>query len=183
MAIDRRPPDEDAPVSDRGETPPSDDTQPEERRRRRNRHHAFRRQNRVRPRAGGRSQDESRDQARSGPRGATQQRDSRDASPPTSAQMRSARASGRTPGISTAEEPAAAPLGTDDEAAGTTTSVAALDLEIERAQSGRGMRRLKASDAMNGRPGHEQQSPLTAGNLIAAAAAIVVLAIVAILLF
>lgn len=97
--------------------------------------------------------------------------------------MRSARASGRTPGISTSDEPAAAPLGTDDEAAGTPTRAAALEHEIERAESRSGMQGLKASDAMSGRPGHPQESPLAFGKLVTVAAAVLILVILAILLF
>src|SRR5690554_2566428 len=120
MDADHRPPKEGRPVSDQRESAASDPPKvqgggpppkaqgggrpPEaEGRRRRNRHHAFRRKN-------------NRARKASRPEG----------SPPTSAEMRAARASGRTPGSSTADEPSAAPLGTDDEAAGTPPSAAEL---------------------------------------------------------
>ncbi len=97
--------------------------------------------------------------------------------------MLAARASGRTPGTSTAVEPAAAPLGTDDEAAGTPARAADLEIEIERAESGRGMLGLSATDAMSGRPGHPQTSPFALGTLVAIGAAIVILLLLAMLIF
>lgn len=97
--------------------------------------------------------------------------------------MRGARASGRTPGISTAYEPAAAPLGTDDEAAGAATRSADLRREIDRAERGDGMLGLKASDAMSGRPGHPEESPLAFGKLATIGAAVVILVVLAYVLF
>lgn len=135
----------------------------DERPRRGNRHHAYRRKNRR--------------------RGERQANAEPDSASPTSAQMRGARASGRTPGISTAEEPAAAPLGTDDEAAGRAAGPAELARETERAEQEAGMQGLGAEEAMRGRPGHPEESPRSFGALVAIAAAVVILALLAILLF
>ena len=132
-------------------------------RRRGNRHHAFRHKKR----------------GRGGQRGDASKGPGKEA---TSAEMRAARASGRTPGISTAHEPAAVPLGTDDEAAGTPTRAADLEIEIERAESGRGMLGLSASDAMSGRPGHPQVPPLTLGKLVTICAATAILVVLALLI-
>lgn len=96
--------------------------------------------------------------------------------------MRDARASGRTPGISTAVEPAAVPLGTDDEAAGTPPSAAAHRREIERAERGEGLQGLSAEQAMSGRPG-ATQSQGAYGALVALGAAVVILVLLAILFF
>jgi hypothetical protein len=54
-------------------------------------------------------------------------RDVRSASPPTSAQLRDEMASGRTPGQTSARDPAAAPFDTDDEAAGRPPQSAAVE--------------------------------------------------------
>lgn len=97
--------------------------------------------------------------------------------------MRAARASGRTPGISTAYEPAAAPLGTDDEAAGTPARAADLEREIDRAERGGGMQGLRADEAMSGRPAHPQGSSGALGKVAAVAVAVVVLVVLAMLLF
>ena len=163
MGADHRPPDEGRP-SDRPESPTSDES--EGRRRRGNRHHAYRRKNRARK---GAPRDDGSKRA--------------PAADPTSAEMRASRASGRTPGISTADEPAAAPLGTDDEAAGAPPRNADLAVEIDRAESGRGMQGLDASEAMSGRPGHPETSPLSFGKLVAIGAAVVILVVLAVLLF
>lgn len=97
--------------------------------------------------------------------------------------MCAARASGRTPGISTAFEPAAVPLGTDDEAAGTPACAADFEIEIERARSGQGMLGLSASEAMSGRPGHPRAAPFAFATLVAIAVAVVILAMLAMLIF
>lgn len=162
MDADHRPPHEGRP-SEGEQTPTPEEP---ERRRRGNRHHAYRRKNRARKGA---------------PRGDGAKKAAR--ADATGAQMRAARASGRTPGISTADEPAAAPLGTDDEAAGTPPRSEDLEVEIERAQSGRGMHRLDASEAMSGRPGRPETSPFGLGKLVAIGAAIVILIMLAVLLF
>jgi|GEM_PF-6289631 len=130
-------------------------------RRPRNRYPVFRRKNRAR-----------RGDASSGPRNEA-----------TSEEMRAARASGRTPGISTAVEPAAVPLGTDDEAAGTPARAADFAIEIERATSGSGMLGLTASEAMSGRPGHPRASLLAFGRLVTIGAAIVTLVALALVIF
>lgn len=160
MDANHRPPNDRRPITDRSDSAASDDPQAEGGRRRGNRHHAFRRKNRARQ---GARADDSR--AR------------------TSAEMRDARASGRTPGTSTADEPAAAPLGTDDEAAGTPPRAAALEQEIDRAEQGRGMQGLDAADAMSGRPGHPEESPRAFGKLVTIAAAVVILVVLAVLYF
>ena len=100
----------------------------------------------------------------------------------TGAQMRGARASGRTPGLSTAQEPAAAPLGTDDEAAGAQDRSAAMQHEIDRAEQGRGMRGLSAEEAMTGRPGRAR--PATrAGTVVMALVVLAGLIVLAVFLF
>lgn len=154
MEIDSRPEHEREPA------PPkpaerSDARDGDERRRRGNRHHALRRKSRGRRKERG---DE-----------------------PSSAQMREARASGRTPGLSTAAEPAAVPLGTDDEAGGTPPGAAALRREIERAEREEGLRGLGAEQAMSGRPSQEPQGAY--GALVALGAAVVILVLLAILFF
>ncbi|MGB7216882.1 MAG: hypothetical protein WBE98_17820 [Gammaproteobacteria bacterium] len=102
---------------------------------------------------------------------------------PTSERMRRARASGRTPGSSTAFEPAAVPLGTDDEAAGTPASVAAFRHEIERAQRGEGLRGLTAEQAMSGRPGIADAPHGLVGAFAALGVAVMILMLLAVLLF
>src|SRR5690606_3705126 len=126
MDADYRSPHDGRPAQDPKETSTTADAAPEGPRRRGNRHHAFRGKNRV----------------RKGPR--TEQ-----PATPTSAEMRAARPSGRTPGTSTAYEPAAAPLGTDDEAAGTPPRPQDLEREIQRAARGGGMQGLPADEAMS----------------------------------
>ncbi|HEX7082350.1 MAG TPA: hypothetical protein VF329_15180 [Gammaproteobacteria bacterium] len=133
-------------------------------RRRGNRHHTARRKNRPKPAA-----------ARGGQSASGRE--------PNTQQMRKARASGRTPGISTADEPAAAPLGTDDEAAGTRTSPHAVEQEIDRAEAGRGMHGLTADEAMSGRPGRSDASPRVFGKLVTIAAAVIVVVILWALFF
>jgi|SRR5690606_13707130 len=145
------------------EEPPKPIDPPQEGRRRRgNRHHALRRKKRMRGAKG----------AKAAPRGGW-----------TSVEMLAARPSGRTPGISTAEEPAAVPLGTDDEAAGTPARIRDLEIEIERARSGGGMQGLTASEAMSGRPGHPSSSLLTVGTLALIAVVVAMLGVLAVLLF
>lgn len=146
----------------RGNPTSSVDESGEGRRRRGNRHHAFRRKNRARD-----------------PREA--QADSRQA--PTSAEMRDARASGRAPGKTSAEEPAAVPLGTDDEAAGSGPSPASLQREVDRTAHGRGMQGLTAAEAMKGRPGHPEESARGFGKFVTIGAAVVILVVLAILFF
>jgi len=97
--------------------------------------------------------------------------------------MRGARPSGRTPGISTADEPATAPLGTDDEAAGTPPRSDAVRQEIDRAEQGRGMQGLSAEEAMRGRPGHPEESPSAFGKIVTVAAAVVIALVLLALLF
>jgi len=101
----------------------------------------------------------------------------------TSEQMRKARASGRTPGSSTAFDPAAVPLGTDDEAAGTPASVAAFRHEIERAQRGEGLRGLTAEQAMSGRPGTADAPHGLVSAFAAFGVAVMILMLLAVLLF
>jgi len=160
MDADYRSPHDGRPAQDPKETSTTADAAPEGPRRRGNRHHAFRGKNRV----------------RKGPR--TEQ-----PATPTSAEMLAARPSGRTPGTSTAYEPAAAPLGTDDEAAGTPPRPQDLEREIQRAARGGGMQGLPADEAMSGRPGQAQASAGVVGKLAAIAAAVVILGVIAVLLF
>lgn len=147
-----------------GSDTPQVEREPREERRRGNRYHAFRRKQRAR-------------------RGERARANDRPDAPPTSAQMRHARASGRTPGISTAMEPASVPLGIDDEAAGMPAGVAELRREIERADRAEGMLGLGAADAMRGRPGYPAGSPRTLGKLVALVTAAAILGLLAKLLF
>lgn len=136
-------------------------------RRRRNRYHTGRRKGRGKPAS--RDQRQSRDET------------GEQSTPENLARMQGARASGRTPGISTAEEPATVPLGTDDEAAGTAPAARAIEQEIDRAEQGRGMQGLTAEEAMRGRPGHPEH-PSRAFAKIAAIAAVLALVIIVVAL-
>jgi hypothetical protein len=155
--------------------------------RRGNRHHMGRRKNRSRKAAAARAAANGNGTQRSG----------------NTAQTRGAMASGRTPGIRASEEPAAAPLGTDDEAAGTPAPVEAAEHETARAKQGRGRLGLTAAEAMDGppshqkrddamrnsarhgkdeatdgRPGHPEESPRSFGKFVTIAAAIIIALIV-----
>lgn len=57
------------------------------------------------------------------------------ASAPNTVMLREAMPSGRTPGVTSAREPAAAPLDTDDEAAGRPASSEAIERALEREQA------------------------------------------------
>jgi hypothetical protein len=70
--------------------------------------------------------------AQSGPRSTTPSSEAPARQEPNSAQVRGAMKSGRTMGKTSAEDPAAAPFDTDQEAAGTVPNRPALVLEMER---------------------------------------------------
>ncbi|MBN1237089.1 MAG: hypothetical protein JXB36_01235, partial [Gammaproteobacteria bacterium] len=90
--------------------------------------------------------------------------------------------SGRTPGARAADDPGVAPLGTDEEAAGTPLSAAAIETESARADHGAGRQGLTAEEAMKGRPGHPEESPRGFARFVTIGAAIVLALIVLFLL-
>ena len=163
-------------TDERGEAPPapspedealsaaSDDrTAVEGPRRRGNRHHTSRRRGRSK---GTRARGVADDAARADP-----------------ARLQAEMPSGRTPGARAADDPGVAPLGTDEEAAGTRPSAAAIEAEVSRAGHGDGRAGLTAEEAMTGRPGHPEESPRGFGKFVTIGAAIVLVLIALFLLF
>lgn len=103
---------------------------------------------------------------------------SADAERGNAGRLQAAMESGRTPGRRSAQDPGAVPLGTDDEAAGTPPSAAAIDHEVHRADSGRGHTDGATQNQPTGKPALPEESPRRFGRLVTFAA-VIILAIIA----